>query len=142
MFILQQKLAEDTAAITCLGLSRVLLMLDASFPWLILVPEKERVQEIHDLSHGDRLVLIEEIAAASEIIQNLYVPDKINIGALGNLVPQLHIHVIGRFRKDRAWPGPVWNSGPGKPYSADDLDRVTARIRKAFQQKTRGLSGQ
>ena len=132
MFKLHNKLQEDTIEIIRLKLSRVLLMDDSSFPWIVLVPERQGVQEVYELSIEDRSVLIEEIAAASEIIRQLYSPDKINIGALGNLVPQLHIHVIGRFRTDRAWPGPVWGTGKARPYAADELSAVAGRIKKAF----------
>jgi diadenosine tetraphosphate (Ap4A) HIT family hydrolase len=134
-FTLHHKLLEDTVEIIRLKLSRVLLMNDSSFPWLILVPERQGVQEVYELSIEDRFVLVEEIAAVSEIIQHLYSPDKINIGALGNLVPQLHIHIIGRFRTDRAWPGPVWGTGTAKPYAGEGLAAVSAGIKKALQQK-------
>jgi len=136
-FKLHHRLQEDTVEIIRIKLSRVLLMNDSSFPWIVLVPEREGVQEVYELSSEERFVLIEEIAAASEIIRQLYSPDKINIGALGNLVPQLHIHVIGRFRADRAWPGPVWGSGPARPYQAEKMETVCAGIKKAFQQKER-----
>ena len=142
MFMLHQRLQEDTIGIVRLGLSRVLLMNDSSFPWLILVPERENIREIHELGAADRAVLIEEIATASEIIQLLYSPDKINTGALGNLVPQLHIHVIGRFRTDRAWPGLVWGTGPVQSYSEEELDRVSGRLRKAFEQRMMRNEGQ
>jgi len=135
MFKLHHRLKEDTIEIVRLKLSLVLLMNDSSFPWLVLVPAIEGAQEVHQLSIEERSVLIEEIAAASEILQKLYSPDKINIGALGNLVPQLHIHVIGRFRTDRAWPGPVWGTGKARPYAADELNAVAGRIKKAFSQK-------
>jgi diadenosine tetraphosphate (Ap4A) HIT family hydrolase len=98
MFTLHQSLREDTLEIIRLALSRVLLMNDSSFPWLILVPAREGTREIYELGIGDRSILIEEITAVSEIIQQLYGPDKINIGSLGNLVPQLHIHVPGQAR--------------------------------------------
>jgi diadenosine tetraphosphate (Ap4A) HIT family hydrolase len=136
-FKLHHRLQEDTVEIVRLELSLVLLMNDSSFPWLVLVPEREGVQEVYELNSEDRFVLIEEIAAVSEIIRQLYSPDKINIGALGNLVPQLHIHVIGRFRTDHAWPGPVWSSGPARPYQTEMLETVCAGIKKAFQQKER-----
>lgn len=135
LFKLHNKLRYDTLGIVSLALSRVLLMKDSSFPWLVLVPARDCIREIHDLGIRDRSVLIEEVAAASEIIQDLFSPDKINIGALGNLVPQLHIHVIGRFRTDRAWPGPVWGEGTARPYAEKELKAVAGRIRKAFQQK-------
>ncbi len=142
MFMIHQRLQEDTICIVRLGLSRVLLMNDSSFPWLILVPEREGTREIHELGAADRAILIEEIAAASEIIQLLYSPDKINTGALGNIVPQLHIHVIGRFRTDRAWPGPVWGTGPACPYTEEELDIVSGRFRKAFEQRMSRDGGQ
>ncbi len=138
-FTLHQRLQEDTVNIVRLKLSRVLLMKDSSFPWLVLVPERQGVQEVYELSIEARFVLIEEIATASEILRQLYSPDKINIGALGNLVPQLHIHVIGRFRTDRAWPGPVWGTGPARPYTDEGLAAVSAGIKKAFQQRKKGL---
>jgi diadenosine tetraphosphate (Ap4A) HIT family hydrolase len=136
-FTLHQRLQEDTIEVVRLKLSRVLLMNNSFFPWFILVPERNGVREVHELSIEDRSVLIEEIATVSEIIQQLYSPDKINIGALGNLVPQLHIHVIGRFRTDSAWPGPAWGTGDVKPYAEKDLELIFCRIKKAFQEMDR-----
>jgi len=132
MFTLDERLRADTLEITRLRLSRVLLMNDRSFPWLILVPEREHIRELYDLDEKDRALLIEEIALASRIIRHLYKPDKINVGALGNLVPQLHIHVIGRFKSDRAWPGPVWGAGPAQPYGDDEREGTCERFEKAF----------
>lgn len=132
MFTLHESLKADTLDITRLQLSRVLLMNDSSFPWLILVPERENIREFYELDEKDRAVLIEEITLASRIIGNLYKPDKINVGALGNLVPQLHIHVIGRFESDRAWPGPVWGAGPAQPYRDDEKEATRERFEKAF----------
>lgn len=133
MFVLNQRLKDDTFEVVRLKLSVVLLMKDRSFPWLILVPERENIREIHELSVKDRAVLMEEISLASKVIEMLYKPDKINIGALGNMVPQLHIHVIGRFRTDRAWPGPVWGTGPAESYSEDELRVACERSRAAFE---------
>jgi diadenosine tetraphosphate (Ap4A) HIT family hydrolase len=132
MFMLHDRLKADTLDITRLRLSRVLLTNDGSFPWLILVPERENIRELYDLGEKDRAVLIEEITLASRIIDHLYKPDKINIGALGNLVPQLHVHVIGRFKSDRAWPGPVWGAGPAQPYEEDAKEATRERFEKAF----------
>ncbi|TAN43340.1 MAG: HIT family protein [Nitrospirae bacterium] len=132
MFTLHERLRADTFDITRLYLSRVLLMNDSSLPWLILVPERENIREIYELDEKDRAGLIEEITLASRIIQHLYKPDKINVGALGNLVPQLHIHIIGRFGSDRAWPGPIWGAGPAEPYGDDERDATRARIERAF----------
>ena len=132
MFTLNQKLKEDTAEIAQLQLSLVLLMKDSSFPWLILVPVRESIREIHELTGKDRSILIEEISLSSQVIKRLYSPDKINVGALGNIIPQLHIHVIGRFKTDRAWPGPVWGAGPAKSYSEKELRVICTKLRKAF----------
>lgn len=133
MFILDQRLKDDTVEIISQKLSRVLLMKDRSFPWLILVPERENIREIYELSAEDRAVLMEEISLASQVIVKLHKPDKINIGALGNVVPQLHIHVIGRFRTDLAWPGPVWGTGLAESYSEDELRVACERFRAAFE---------
>jgi diadenosine tetraphosphate (Ap4A) HIT family hydrolase len=132
MFTLHERLRADTLDIARLRLSRVLLMNDSSFPWLVLVPERENVRELYDLDEKDRSVLIEEITLASRIIKHLYEPDKINVGALGNLVPQLHVHVIGRFESDRAWPGPVWGTGPAQPYGDETREATRERFEKAF----------
>lgn len=132
MFTLHERLKADTLDVTRLYLSRVLLMNDSSFPWLILVPERENIHELYELDAKDRNALIEEITLASRVIQHFYKPDKINVGALGNLVPQLHIHVVGRFQSDRAWPGPVWGSGPAQPYGADEGERTRGRLERAF----------
>jgi diadenosine tetraphosphate (Ap4A) HIT family hydrolase len=129
MFKLSDRLKHDTVEIGRLELSMLLLMNDRALPWLILVPEREGVKEIDELSAEDRALLVEEMSWASQTIRCLYHPDKINIGALGNLVPQLHVHVIGRFMNDRAWPGPIWGTGPIPPYDSDEMDQVLARIR-------------
>jgi len=135
MFILDQRLRNDTLEIGRLELSLLLLMNDRSLPWLILVPEIEGIREIDDLPADDRAKLIEEIALAASVIRSLYHPDKINIGALGNLVPQFHMHVIGRFINDRAWPGPIWGTGPVEKYGGDEIKTVSERIRTAFEGK-------
>jgi diadenosine tetraphosphate (Ap4A) HIT family hydrolase len=132
MFVLNQRLRDDTVEVTRLKLSLVLLMKDRSFPWLILVPQRRDICEIHELTAEDRTILIEEISSASQAVKRLYNPDKINIGALGNIVPQLHIHVIGRFKKDRAWPGQVWGSGPAEAYSDEELRVTCERFREGL----------
>ncbi|MBI2412691.1 MAG: HIT family protein [Deltaproteobacteria bacterium] len=132
MFSIHPTLESDTCEITDLPLSRVLLMKDRGFPWLILVPRRDAVREIHELTPDDRAILIEEVSLASTILTRLFSPAKINVGALGNIVPQLHIHVIARFEKDRAWPGPVWGSGPRVPYSEEELASTVSRLQDAF----------
>lgn len=132
MFELHDRLAADTTAVTTLGLSRVLLLRDARWPWLILVPERDGITEIHQLGPADRALLIEEVARAGAALEQLYTPDKINVGALGNMVPQLHVHVIARRRDDPAWPGPVWGHGSAVPYADDDLTRRLADLKTAL----------
>lgn len=107
-------------------------MRDKSIPWIILVPERDGIRELHELSREDRAELIEEITLASRVIEKAYGPDKINIGALGNIVGQLHVHVIGRFVNDRAWPGPVWGAPGAAPYSDAELKDTLAKLARAF----------
>ncbi|MFM2129022.1 MAG: hypothetical protein RL477_568 [Pseudomonadota bacterium] len=132
VFSLDPRLAADTFAVTSLRLSRVLLMNDARFPWLILVPACANLREIVDLPQAERVLLMEEIAAASVVLQAFAAPDKLNVGALGNIVGQLHVHVVARRSGDAAWPGPVWGAGRAEPYGATARETTIAAIRKGF----------
>lgn len=125
MFELDPRLAADTEDLGMLGLCRVLLMRDARYPWVILVPAKPDLVEISDLSPADRSVLMEEVTTAGSVLAELYRPEKINTGALGNIVRQLHIHIVARNTGDPAWPGPVWGHSPAQPYEEQAL---TARV--------------
>lgn len=107
-------------------------MNDSRYPWLILVPARAGLSELHDLSSTDQTVLMGEIDRASRALVGLHEPDKINVGALGNMVPQLHVHVIARFRSDDAWPGPVWGAHPPHAYAATELDEVLKRLRRTL----------
>lgn len=131
-FTLHPTLARDTVEVARLPLCRVLLMRDRRHPWLILVPEREAIREIHELPAVDRTVLMEEIARVSAVMARLFQADKINVGALGNVVPQLHVHVIARFAADAAWPGPVWGSGPAEPYADAEIEDLRARLGSAL----------
>ena len=111
-FVLDARLAADTSFVADWPLCRVLLMEDARYFWLVLVPRRNGVTEITQLSSDERAQLMEETARAGRIIA----PIKLNVGALGNIVPQLHLHVIGRTPGDPAWPGPVWGHSPAEPY--------------------------
>src|SRR6185312_13867582 len=115
-FALHPRLAADTVFIADWPLSRVLLMEDARYPWLVLVPRRPGLVEITDLNVPDRTRLMEEVARVAEAVRGLPNVAKLNIGALGNLVPQLHVHVLGRHPGDPAWPGPVWGHSPAMPY--------------------------
>jgi diadenosine tetraphosphate (Ap4A) HIT family hydrolase len=115
-FALDPQLAADALPLGELPLSSVLLINDARFPWFVLVPRIPDAREITDLAEADAAALITELRIAVRVMLDLARPDKVNLGALGNVVPQLHVHVVGRFRSDPAWPGPVWGCGIAKPY--------------------------
>lgn len=115
-FTLDPRLAAASLHVGDLALSRVLLMNDARYPWLMLIPMREGLVEIIDLDREARLALMDEIALASEALRGREGVDKINVGALGNNVNQLHVHVLGRKVGDPAWPGPVWGVGAAVAY--------------------------
>ena len=127
-FQLHPRLAADTSFIADWPLCRVLLMNDARYFWIVLVPRREGVIEITELSAQDRAELMEETARAGRILKQAGVA-KLNIGALGNMVPPLHMHVVGRNPGDPAWPGPVWGHSPAVPYDAAALDARIALVR-------------
>jgi diadenosine tetraphosphate (Ap4A) HIT family hydrolase len=131
-FVLDPRLAADTFPVGDLTLSRVLLMNDARFPWLVLVPRRAGLREIGDLDLRGQAMLQQEIAAAAAALQRLHAPDKLNIGALGNVVAQLHVHVVGRRVSDAAWPRPVWGSGPAEPYDGTARAAVCAAVSSAL----------
>nr|WP_211112251.1 HIT family protein [Azospirillum soli] len=132
---MHERLEADTAPVAELGLCRVLLMDNRVWPWLILVPARPALTEIHQLPQADQHRLMDEISLASQVFERLFRPDKINVGALGNMVPQLHVHVIARTKGDPAWPGPVWGSGFAERYGAAERDVLVARVRAALNQK-------
>ena len=126
-FILHEKLKADAIELARLDLTLLLLMNARQWPWLILVPQRPDVREIHELPALDRTILMDEVAHCSRLLTDLFKPDKINIGALGNIVPQLHVHVIARTTSDPAWPKPVWGALPPEPYAGNELlQRVEA----------------
>jgi diadenosine tetraphosphate (Ap4A) HIT family hydrolase len=125
-FQLHPQLAADTVAIRDLILSRLLLMNDRRFPWFILVPKRQSVTEIVDLIDDDRAMLWREIDAVAHAAKAVFSPDKLNIAALGNVVPQLHVHIIARFRSDAVWPKTVWGFGTSEPYAPGEAETVTS----------------
>jgi diadenosine tetraphosphate (Ap4A) HIT family hydrolase len=131
-FTLDPRLQADTHHIASLPLCEVLLMNDARFPWLILVPRRAGLAEILDLPSETQQVLWQEISRAAEVLRTAVACDKLNIGALGNIVRQLHIHVIARREGDDAWPGPVWGYGRTEPYADDSLSSQIALLKYRF----------
>jgi diadenosine tetraphosphate (Ap4A) HIT family hydrolase len=121
MFTLDPRLEKDTVQLDKWGLSRVLLMNDAQYPWLILVPQVPDIREIADLDADERATLMDEIVRATSVLKKMVNPHKINVAALGNAVPQLHCHVIARFTTDPAWPKPVWGVKPTVAYTDDKI---------------------
>ena len=129
-FSLHERLRADTIELTRWPLSHVLLMNVRHWPWLVLVPRRAEIREIHELSERDQHALTGEIVRASRCLTQLVQPHKINVAALGNVVPQLHVHVVARFTDDPAWPNPVWGAVPPEPYADGELLRKV----KSFQQ--------
>ena len=104
-------------------------MQDANYPWFILVPDREDVSEIYQLSTEDQVDLIKESSILSSVLKEQFAADKLNIAALGNIVPQLHVHHVVRYRDDPAWPAPVWGKIPMRPYATEQLEKATAKIK-------------
>ena len=124
-FIVHPRLVADCLIVGDWALSRVLLMNDAQYPWCILVPRREGVRDLHHLAVADRQLVMEESCRLSAAMEQLFQPVKMNVAALGNMVPQLHLHHIARFETDPAWPAPVWGKVPVRAY--DDA-AATARV--------------
>jgi len=131
-FTLDPTLAKDTAHVEDWALCRVLLMNDAQYPWLILVPARPNLRDFHDLAPADMALASSEITCASRALQSLFDPVKLNVAALGNMVPQLHLHVIARFTDDATWPKPVWGVRPAEPYEEAALASRLGDLREAF----------
>ena len=126
---LHPQLLRDTENLGDLPLSRVLVMNDANYPWLILVPRKADITELIDLDEGEQAQLMREITQAARALREVADCHKLNIAALGNAVPQLHVQVIARFRHDAAWPKPVWGVALARAYERDELDRFIQPLR-------------
>jgi len=137
MPLIDPRLEQDSVFVTDMPLCQVRLMNQAALPWLVLIPRGTQAIEAHHLPADDQTRLWQEAAWAARAVERLFAPVKINIGALGNIVRQLHVHIVGRFETDPAWPGPVWGALPPAPYVADALaDRVTL-LQKEFRHADR-----
>jgi len=131
-FDLDGRLEADSIFVADGPLSQFRLMNDARYPWLVLVPKVSNASEWVDLPEPQQQVLLSEINTAAKILREHFSCDKINIGALGNIVRQLHVHVIARTSQDEAWPLPVWRQGKAKAYSAAELETLIEKLQRAF----------
>lgn len=133
MFTLHPQLQADTTLIKKLEVSQVLLARDSRYPWVILVPEVENAVELHLLETGTYRTVSDEIRFVADRLYQHFQPQKINIGALGNMVPQLHIHIVARWQTDEAWPGPIWGVGEAKPYTDQEIMAKTEDFRNILK---------
>ncbi|MET0327803.1 MAG: HIT family protein [Luteimonas sp.] len=131
-YALHPQLADDTHPLTTLTLCELRLMDDANYPWLILVPRVAGARELIDLDAAQRRQLTDEIDFAARLLRTAFRPYKLNIAALGNMVEQLHVHVIGREQGDPAWPAPVWGRVAARPYSPEQLIARVAQLQAAL----------
>lgn len=131
-FALDPRLAAETNVVGELALSRLLLMDDARWPWLILVPRVAGAVELIDLDSTSRQALMDEVTLAGRALQAIVQPDKLNVASLGNVVAQLHVHVVARFVTDVSWPAPIWGRGEREPYSTTVRRDLLERLRGAF----------
>ena len=129
---LHSQLERDTTSVGDLALSRVLAINDADYPWLILVPRRQGIVEIADLAAADAARLMEEIVLASRALKAVTACDKLNVAAIGNVVPQLHVHIVGRRKDDPLWPKPVWGRTPARPGEVAAFGRFVAAVRQAL----------
>lgn len=129
-FVLDPRLAADSVPVTTLDLCDVRLMNDARFAWLLLVPRRAGLSEVDDLPEAEQDQLWREMRQAARALRAVAPCDKLNLGALGNIVRQLHVHVVARRQGDAAWPGPVWGSGSAVPYAPDACDALVSALRR------------
>ena len=137
MFVLDARLAQDTLTIGDFPLCRLLLMNDANYPWFILVPRREEVSELFQLDVGDQQLLWREATALAEIVKDTFGADKMNVATLGNVVSQLHVHVIARRKGDASWPSPVWGRLPAKPYSDEQVAEIRHKLKLVLADQLR-----
>lgn len=127
-FTLHPTLKKDCIELGRLQLCRVLLMNDSQFPWLILVPERDNITEIHQLAADDQQQLMRESSYIAEQLAILFHADKMNIAALGNMVPQLHLHHVIRYKSDKAWPAPIWGKFDALAYTEKELETMLGKL--------------
>lgn len=131
MAVIHPQLSSDCIYLGRFPLSHLLLMNDSNYPWYILVPDRDDVREIYQLEQADRRQLLHESCLLSEFLMSEYGGDKLNVAALGNVVPQLHIHHVVRFESDPAWPAPVWGKVSAYAWNGDTIDGIRATLAAA-----------
>ena len=141
MFVLDQRLLQDTVPVGDFPLCRLLLSNDSQYPWFILVPRRADISEVFQLSEVDQAQLWRETTMLSKTLQGLFNADKMNVAALGNVVSQLHMHVIVRHQGDIAWPAPVWGKYPAVPYAAGQSDEMIAQLKNVLVEDFTFLEG-
>ena len=132
MFNLDSRLQQDCIVIGDFPLCRLLLMNDAQFPWFILVPRRADVSELFQLDAADQQLLWQETTALAQVLKDSFAADKMNVAAIGNVVSQLHMHVIVRRRSDALWPAPVWGKLPAQPYDVERLAQIGSQLRQVL----------
>ena len=133
-FALDDRLANDSVSVTITGLCDVRLMKDRRWPWLLLVPRRPGISEIFELTPLDQVLLTFETNKVGAALKTVTGATKINVGALGNIVRQLHVHVIARFEGDTNWPGPIWGHDKAEPYADEDMNSFIAKLRDTLSQ--------
>lgn len=129
MFALDSRLQQDCLLVGDFPLCRLLLMNDSNYPWFILVPRREEVSELFQLDADDQRQLWQETTLLAETLKDTFAADKMNVATLGNVVSQLHMHVIVRRREDAAWPAPVWGRHPAQPYAGQQVGQIIDKLR-------------
>ena len=132
MFKLDERLFKDTVVLGDFTLCRVLLMNDSRYPWLILVPRRAGISELFELEMAEQQQLWQETSYVGQVLKDVFQADKINIATLGNVVKQLHMHIVVRMQDDAAWPAPVWGNGAAQGYTGETLAAMRARLQVAF----------
>jgi len=132
VFVLDTRLHEDTWLIGDFPLCRLLLSNDSNYPWFILVPRREGISELFQLDEHDQQLMWAETTALARTLKDAFGADKMNVATLGNVVSQLHMHVIVRYQADVAWPGPVWGKHPAKPYTQAEVGAIQDKLKSAL----------
>ncbi|MBA6065771.1 HIT family protein [Pseudomonas mosselii] len=138
MFTLDSRLQEDSLVLGDLPLCRLLLSKDANYPWFILVPRRADITELFELEEADQQQLWVETTALAEALKDAFAADKMNVAALGNVVSQLHMHVIVRRQGDAAWPAPVWGKVPAIGYTEEQIDGIRQHVRALLGESFKG----